>query len=372
LARASGVRSEKTNPVPSPVGQGAEEVLRVAVPGPEQHELQVPAEDALQGVGEDVEPLLRGQPADDREQRRARAHGQPRLALERRLALGLAPERVGREVRREVRVGRGIPRLHVDAVQDPEEIGVPRVEDPVEAAAVGGGLDLAGIGGAHGREHGGVVEGGLHEVQRAEVLELAGVVVVLAEPGDEHRATVGDTLVGEVVDRVDGRGAVEGARPLHRVHVDRDERGLPVVGVDDVGQEVQRLRELERAAREEGEPLEVVLVLPAGRAIDVRAVEEAVVLEEVDGDVARRQPPQPHPGARRAPPHRDLDRAVQPLERVPVHPRVEGRHHAHVEAEAAQRLGERAHDVGQAARLGEGGHLGADDQDSQGAELVSH
>jgi len=83
-----------------PGGQGAEVVLRVAVPGPEQHELQVPGEEAIHGAGEDVEPLLRREPADDREERGALVHGQPRLALERGLALRLSPECVRREVRR--------------------------------------------------------------------------------------------------------------------------------------------------------------------------------------------------------------------------------------------------------------------------------
>ena len=93
----------------------------------------------------------------------------------------------------------------------------------------------------------------------------AWVVVFLAEAGDEDAAAVEDALVGQVVDRVDGRRRVQRLHPLDGVDVDGDQRGLPVVAVDDVGVEAERLAQLQRPARQEREPLQVVGVA-LGRA----------------------------------------------------------------------------------------------------------
>ncbi len=112
------------------------------------------------------------------------------------------------------------------------------------------------------------------------------MIVLGPEPGHEQRAAVEDALIGEVVDGVEARAAVQRLRPFDGVQVDGDERGLPVVGVHDVGKPGERLRELERAARQEREALEVVAVALRRRSIEVRPIEVVMVLEEVDRDVA--------------------------------------------------------------------------------------
>ena len=171
-----------------------------------------------------------------------------------------------------------------------------------------GRLDLAGVGRADGRDQRGVGQRGLGEVQGAEVLELVRVVVLRPEAGDEQGAAVGDPLVREVVDRVEAGRAVEGLRPLHGVDVHGDERRLPVVRVHDVGMPAERLAELERAAREEREALEVVGVRLRGGAVQVLPVVVVMVLEEVDGHVAPGEPAQAHAAVGGAPADRHGER----------------------------------------------------------------
>ncbi len=217
-----------------------------------------------------------------------------------------------------------------------------------------------------------MAQGGLGEVEGAEVLELGGIVVLGAETGDEQGVTVGHALVGEVVDGVDGRRAVQRTRPFDGVDVDGDERRLPVVSVDHVGHEPDGLRELEGAAGEQREPLQVVAVGLARRSVQVRTIEVPMVLEEVHGHVAARQPPEPHSGPGHAPPHRHVERAFEPLERVPVDPCVEGHHHPDVDAAQAERLGERPDDVAEAAGLRERRRLRGHEQDLERARRLRH
>ena len=116
------------------VGPG-EEPLGVGIAGPEQHQLHVPAEDALQRVRQHVEALLRRQPADHAEERHVGAHGEAGLLLQRRLACGLAGHLRRRERLRQVLVGGRVPLVGVDAVQDADQIAAAGAQDAVEAVA---------------------------------------------------------------------------------------------------------------------------------------------------------------------------------------------------------------------------------------------
>ena len=128
------------------------------------------------------------------------------------------------------------------------------------------------------------------------------------------------------------------------------------------GKKPSALHSSSDAARQEREALEVVGVALGRRTVEVRAVEVAVVLEAVDRDVAAGKLADAHARARAAPPHRHGHEAVEHLEVVPRHARVERHHDAHVDAQRAQRLGQRARDVGQPARLRERRALGGDEQ----------
>ena len=169
-------------------------------------------------------------------------------------------------------------------------------------------------------------------------------------------------LVGEVVDGEDAlRLRQLGAREP-AAQRDRREPGLPVVQVDDVGGEAQRLRRLERADREQREAPVVVAELAVRVAVDAAAAVRRRVVEEEHlvplGELQRRdadlllaeREAQPEPGAG----------VLHP--RV-LHLRVERGDDLHLVAERGERGGERAGDVGEASGLGERRDLGGEKED---------
>ncbi len=116
--------------------------------------------------GQQIEALLLDQPGDHADQRAAQpivvggeAERLQRLALRQLLRV----ERGGRIGRRQAGVGRRVPPVGVDAVQDPHDVGRTLLQDAVEAEAVLRRLHLARVGRADGRHH--VTEGdaGLEE-----------------------------------------------------------------------------------------------------------------------------------------------------------------------------------------------------------------
>ena len=98
-------------------------------------------------------------------------------------------------------VGGGVPFVVVDAVEDAVNVEGAMMEEAVEVGAAVGGHDFAGVGGADGVDHGGVVDAAGHEVDLAVVLfgEGVGLEAEIVEdfPG-------GEALMGEVVDGEDG------------------------------------------------------------------------------------------------------------------------------------------------------------------------
>ena len=97
-----------------------------------------------------------------------------------------------------------------------------------------------------------------------------------------HRLAGEDALVGDIVDGEDrARAHRRGpARPA-ALEDERDERALPVVGVDRVGKEVLLARRLQRAGAEQGEALVVVAVVAAALAVELAAVVPGILQEEI-------------------------------------------------------------------------------------------
>ena len=131
-------------------------------------------------------------------------------------------------------------------------------------------------------------DGALHQVDVAVVFELTGVQVFPAEASDEHRPTLEVSLVGQVVDGEHRRRTVQRPRPLDRVQVGRRQRRLPVVRVNDVGDETQGLAQLQRSSRQQREPFQVVRIRLPRRPVQEGSIKEAVVFQEVHRHVAAR------------------------------------------------------------------------------------
>ena len=146
----------------------------------------------------------------------------------------------------------------VDAVQDARQVGGAGLQHALDAAAELGRRHLARVGRAHGGDAVGVHEAALHERQPAVELEAVRVHQALRQAEQREVALREEPLVGEVVDRE--HAARGGARV--RAQVAAAERGMPIVGVQDVrpprGVERAR-RELRRDPAEQRESLEVVV-----------------------------------------------------------------------------------------------------------------
>jgi hypothetical protein len=163
--------------------------------------------------------------------------------------------------------------------------------------------------------------------------------------------------------------------------------------MDDVGLEVEQAAQLEGAAREEGEASEVIAEVAVGIAVDAVAVEEVVVLEEIDlhrvvgrgREAGLGTRSVPGFGAACGPIVSDCARAgqgglehgavgvagaeghdqevIEALGRVLLGDAVARQDDAHVVAALGQGGGERAGDVGEAAGLRERDALGDDEED---------
>src|SRR4029077_15987949 len=115
--------------------------------------------------------LLPGETRHDGEQWRRGVRLQPERRLEVGLAPRLAAEVAGVVARRQRLIDGGIPHPVVDAVDDAAQPSGPRAQDAVQTFTQLGGLDIAGIAWARGRQHVSEDEAGLQEVDVAIELE---------------------------------------------------------------------------------------------------------------------------------------------------------------------------------------------------------
>ena len=199
----------------------------------------------------DIEALLRIEPRHHRHQRRVR-HRQPEPLLERPLVPGFSRRRAGIVGRSQVRIGRGIPRVVIEAVQDAVDVEVTVLQQAVEPLAIFGRQDLARVGGADGVDHGRVVDPARHEVH------LVGPFLDQPARVDaeicEHAARAA-SLVHQVVNREHRRQVPIAfiSLPRRRQPGNRG-RGMPVVRLDDVGPPAPCANhQIERRAAEERE-----------------------------------------------------------------------------------------------------------------------
>ena len=211
--------------------------------------------------GEQIDPLLPGQPAHQHQQRRA-VGMQAEAGFERGAVHGAALQLAGGEGRGEQRVGLGVPHLGVDAVDDAVQRPGAGGDQPVEAHAEVRGLDLLGIGRADGGDRARVGEAGLQVADAAEELdpvEARGLRRQL-ERGEDAGGKA--ALEGDVVDR-------HHRRPRHAVEaqVGGREARLPVVRVHEIGQELRHHPhgDVGRGAAERAEAAPVVRVVGAAR-----------------------------------------------------------------------------------------------------------
>src|SRR6185503_15587259 len=92
-------------------------------------------EEPLGRLLHEIESLLLHEPRDDADKRRARARIEAELLEERGLADALPIQRLAVVARCDGAIGSRVPLLHVDAVQDPRQVCVSRVQHALEPKA---------------------------------------------------------------------------------------------------------------------------------------------------------------------------------------------------------------------------------------------
>ena len=273
---------------------------------------------------------------------------QAELVLQCFLALCLALFKVGDVVvEGDLRVGGGIIRLHVDAVQDAAQLILLLAQQGIQTVAEPGVQDLLRIGGADGGDLVGRLEGTLHEVGAAIVLDD---VLVAAADAAGVLQNVGAVLalIGDVVDGEDGLDPVELVQmTVVQIQVNGHQRGLPVVAVDDVRGEVDVEQGLQHGAGEEGEALTVIV-----ETVQTTAAEVILVVQEVVGHAVHFGLEQAAVLAAPAHRHRVVGDVFQPVTHLQV--AVQRHDNAGIHAVLDQSLGQRACNIGQTAGFRKG------------------
>ena len=213
-----------------PCGGGEQRAFEAGVARTEDRQPSAPLNDAVDDCGQNVHALLPGQPADDADDRAV-------VVLEIEAVLdGLAIEAaglqcLGRVIGHQMLVGRRVPDIGVDAVDDAVEVDGAHVYQAVEAHAELRRADFLRVGRAHRGDRPGCLQACLEKADAAiifDAVELHGHArqAELAEDAGAELALEGKIVHGDQRRHAD-RLAV--------AHVSQRHRRLQVMGVHDVG-----------------------------------------------------------------------------------------------------------------------------------------
>ena len=216
--------------------------------------------------------------------------------------------------------------------------------------------NLLCVGGADGCHLVGTLDCALHEVGAAVILDHMGVAGTDAAGILQNIQTI-LALIGDVVDGKDRLDAAELVQmAVVQVEINRGQRGLPVVAVDDVRLKVSVEQHLQNRAGEEGEALAVIV-----EAVQAAALEVILVVQEVVGHAV-------HIGLEQAavlaaPAHRHgvVGNVFQPIAELQV--AIQRHDDAGVHAVLDQRFGQGAGHIGQTAGFCKGGCFRSSIQD---------
>src|SRR3954465_12562673 len=113
---------------------------------------------------------------------------------------------------------------------------------------------------------------------------------IAAVQADGHEAVrAGDALIVEIVDRVNRSRVSElAAAAKSGMEIDRQQRRMPVVRVDDVRRDAEALTTADDGAAEEREALDAIVVAVDARRVNLRTVKVVVIADEHERDVRAR------------------------------------------------------------------------------------
>ena len=349
----------------------AEGVLIFLVAGAQHHHLGVAVHDLGHDGVHQIQALLVGQAGDQANHQLALVLHKAQLLLQGQLVLGLALQHVGDVVvHRQRRVGGRVPHAVVDAVHDAPQLVAVVAQVILQLLAVFRGLDLPGVGVAHGGDPVGVGQAALEHVgvppgllQSAHVEHLGGQPAPVADGGN-----VVDALEPQVMDGEHGLGAAHRRILEQGAQIHRHQRGLPVVAVDHVGNPVHVIQRSQRGLAEEAVLGNVVHQAHIGVAIG----EELLIVDEVVDHAVADVLHDAHivAAAGLAQIHVEfapVDHLVLILLRDAG---VAGQDDPHVAVLVHQLAGQRVHHIAQAAGLDEGMALGADEGHASAGGVV--
>ena len=330
----------------------AEQVDIAAFAHAQYHQLYVFFHDLADHMIHQIQALLRGQAAHHADDGHAGIKRQAQTLLQGGLALGAAGQILGAVRGGDQGIGCRIILLHVNAVEHARERIAPCAQQAVQAFAVIGGLDFLGVAGADGGDLIRIDQRGFHEVGAAEALQLVVGKDVVGQL--QHVLDLLDAEHALILQVMDGKHRADIMVKIRLIILDAQQRGhhaaLPVVGVDDVGLEIQPGQRVQHGAAEEAK----ALVFVPAQAVDVIALEVILVIYKVEGNALALQ----RLDAAVLMPPAQLDVEVgyvaQLLAIFLGHHAVLGQDDAHIVPLAGKHGRKRAHHVGQSAGFDEG------------------
>ncbi len=264
--------------------QGLQLVMVGGIAGAEDDDLDRQRHQRIDGLREDVDPLLLRQALDHADHQHVMVR-QLLLLLQRELANRFAGHLSRPVVRGQRGVGLRIPFLRVDAVENPDQRLPAGSEHALEAAADLGGLDFLRVGGADRRQQVGGHQPALQAVDLPVELQPLDAEERLRQIRERPALRREHALVGEVVHGQHGADRLPEAIGRERpAQVGADERRLPVMGMHDLRLPAQLRDRAEDRLREDAEALQVIREVGALVLVEPVAVEQLGLVDEVDRD----------------------------------------------------------------------------------------
>ena len=263
------------------LGGPVEELLISLVSLAKDHQLHRELHNIMENLANQVQTFVGDQTADHGQNGGTGLLSQAQHPLQGGLVLRLAAHVLRGVPGCDPLVGGGVVELHVDAVEHAIQLIVALADNILQPVGEVGHFQLVGVGGGDGVDSVGAEDGTLQQVHVP--VHDDGTVVGPALVQAEQIAQGLHTVAALVLDVVDGQGGLDGAEAVlpHAVilQIDGHQGGLPVVAVDDLRPEFQVAQHPHDGPGEEAEALAVVHV-----AVQVRAVEVLLVVQEVPGD----------------------------------------------------------------------------------------
>ena len=238
-------------------------------------------------------------------------------------------------------------------------------ENLIEAPAIIQRLDLLGVTARYGCHHIGVHDAGFHPIHVAPELQTVGSENVRRiQPSLVQDRGIPAPLVLKVMNGID-----DACRPMSQkmaigcTQVGSAGGRLPIVEVDDVGSKRKlRQRFKQASAKQEETPLLVALVKAQVDAL--MPTKAFLIVKQVDSDwrIGKHSLPDRHGSVEPCYEKRAHDSRVFECPIGGINTPVAGQKDAHLVPQSCQFFGQAPDDVGHAAFLGKGSHLGCDHQ----------